>query len=127
VIQAWRGPKLQGQVTPAGLYNAVGRANINSPGLRLEIEPSPSWDAFSGWKALWLASDTDAFSATGVRGAGGNSGDFADNQIDARIRYWLVPKALRLETNLVYLSKGKFLKTAPNTSPSDDTSTRHSM
>jgi len=108
------------EIAPAGLYNSVGRANINSPGIRLEVEPSPAWDAFIGWKALWLASDTDAFSTTGVRDVTGSSGNFAGNQIDARVRYWLVPQTLRLETNLVYLAKGDFLKSAPNAPPSSN-------
>ncbi len=38
-----------------------------------------------------------------------------------RIRYWLVPQTFRLETNLVYLAKGDFLKNAPNAPRSDDT------
>ena len=109
------------EIAPAGLYNAVGRANINSPGLRLEVEPSATWDAFIGWKALWLASNTDAFSTTGVRDATGGSGRFAGNQIDARVRYWLVPQTLRLETTVVYLAKGDVLQNAPNALRSGDT------
>lgn len=109
------------ELAPAGLYNAVGRANISSPGLRLEIEPDPRWDAFVAWRPMWLASDTDSFSTTGVRDATGSSGDFAGNQLDARLRYWLIPQALRLETNLVYLVKGEFLESAPNAPGSDDT------
>jgi hypothetical protein len=109
------------ELAPAGLYNAVGRANLSAPGVRFEIEPSSRWDAFAGYRALFLASETDAFSTTGVRDASGQSGDFAGHQLDTRIRYWLIPQKLRLESNAVYLAKGRFLKDAPNAPAPSDT------
>jgi hypothetical protein len=109
------------EIAPAGLYNAVGRANLISPGLRLEIEPSRTWDAFIGLRGLWLASETDAFSTTGVRDASGGSGDYAGTQIDARVRMWVKRDVLRFETNAVFLDKGSFLKTAPNANDPRDT------
>ncbi|MBO9497813.1 MAG: alginate export family protein [Novosphingobium sp.] len=99
---------------PAGIYNDIGRANIESFGLRAEIAPSPRFDAFATWHALWLAEKTDAFSTTGVRDPTGASGSFAGHQFDLRIRYWLVPKFLRAEANAVWLAKGRFLHDAPN-------------
>ena len=42
------------------------------------------------------------------------SGDFAGRQLDGRVRWWIVPAALRLELNGVWLSKADFLKAAPN-------------
>jgi hypothetical protein len=71
-------------LAPAGLYNAVGRANISTPGLKIEIAPSSRWDAFATYHALWLASQTDSFSTTGVRDATGRSGAFAGHQFDGR-------------------------------------------
>ncbi|WEK45912.1 MAG: alginate export family protein [Candidatus Andeanibacterium colombiense] len=106
---------------PAGIYNDVGRANIESLGLRAEIAPSPRFDAFATWHAMWLAEKTDAFSTTGVRDASGASGSFAGNQFDMRLRYWLVPKLLRAELNAVWLAKGRFLRDAPNAPDAGDT------
>jgi len=102
---------------PAGLYNAIGRANIMSPGVRLEVTPSKRFDAFLGYRALWLADRRDAFSTTGVRDASGQSGTFSGHQVDTRVRYWLVPANLRLEVNGVWLRRGHFLETAPNGRP----------
>lgn len=53
-------------LAPAGLYNAVGRANIVSTGLRVEATPSTRLDAFAAYRPLWLASRFDSFSTTGV-------------------------------------------------------------
>jgi len=101
-------------LAPAGLYNAVARANIMTPGIRLEVAPSKRLDAFAAYRAMWLASDRDSFSTTGVRDASGRSGDFAGHQLEGRVRYWLVPARLRFEFDGLLLAKGRFLRAAPN-------------
>lgn len=101
-------------LAPAGLYNAVGRTNIVATGLRVEATPSKRIDAFAAYRPLWLASRYDSFSTTGARDASGRSGRFAGHQIEARVRYWLIPKHLRLEWNGLFLAKGHFLRDAPN-------------
>ena len=108
-------------LAPAGIYNAIGRANINTPGVRAEIAPDPRWDAFATYRAMWLAEKTDSFSTTGVRDASGESGSFAGHQLDVRFRYWLVPSFLRAELDAVVLVKGRFLETAPNAPATGDT------
>lgn len=109
------------ELAPAGLYNAIGRANISTPGLRAEVAPSTRFDAFVVYRALWLAERTDAFSTTGVRDPSGQSGSFAGHQIEARLRYWFVPSFLRGEVNAVWLAKGRFLKEAPDAPATGDT------
>ena len=106
---------------PAGIYAAIGRANIRTIGMRAEIAPSKRWDAFATYHALWLASRTDAFSTTGVRDITNHSGLFAGHQIDGRVRYWLIPKNLRAEINAAGLFKAHFLRTAPNAPRTGDT------
>lgn len=104
----------RGELAPAGLYNAVGRANILAPGMRLEVTPSKRLDVFAAYRPLWLASRFDSFSTTGVRDASGASGRFAGHQLEARIRWWLVPEKMRLEWNGLLLAKGRFMRDAPN-------------
>jgi len=101
-------------LAPAGLYNAVARANIAAAGIRLEAVPSKRLDWFAAYRPLWLAADRDSFSTTGVRDASGSSGDFAGHQLEARVRYWLVPARLRFEADGLLLAKGRFLRDAPN-------------
>lgn len=108
-------------LAPAGIYNAIGRANISTPGVRLEVAPGKRFDAFAAYRAMWLADRTDAFSTTGVRDPSGQSGSFAGHQVEGRARYWLVPGFLRAEVNAVWLAKGRFLKTAPNAPQTGDT------
>ena len=104
-------------LAPAGLYNAIARTNIVTPGIRLEATPSKRLDWFAAYRPMWLAADEDSFSSTGVRDASGRSGDFAGHQIEARIRYWLVPAQLRFEFDGLLLAKGRFLLDTPNAPP----------
>ncbi len=108
-------------LAPSGLYGAVGRANILAPGIRVEAVPSKRVDWFVAYKLIWLADRTDAFSYSGVRDPSGRSGSFAGRQLDARIRYWLIQDRLRLELDGVWLTKGRFLREAPNAPPGGDT------
>ena len=111
----------RGEFSPAGIYAAIGRANISSPGVKAEIAPGKRFDAFVTYRALYLAEATDAFSTTGVRDASGRSGSFAGHQIDTRLRYWLIPGVLRGEVDAVLLAKRRFLMTAPNAPRTGDT------
>lgn len=99
---------------PAGLYNAITRANISTPGARLEIAPSKRWEAFATYHALWLVERADAFATSGVRDPSGRSGRFAGHQLDGRVRVWLRQDRLRFEADGVLLTKGRFLEQAPN-------------
>lgn len=104
----------RGDLAPAGLYNSVGRANLIALGARIEVAPTKRLDGFAAYRPLWLASRFDSFSTTGVRDASGTAGRFAGHQIEARVRYWLIPKRARLEWNGLLLAKGRFLRDAPN-------------
>lgn len=104
-------------LAPAGLYSAVARANIVTPGVRVEATPSKRLDWFAAYRPMWLAADEDSFSTTGVRDTSGRSGNFAGHQIEARVRYWVVPARLRFEFDGLLLAKGRFLLDAPNATP----------
>lgn len=99
---------------PTGIYGPLGRANVSSPGVKLEAKPDPRWDGFVMYRLAWADSATDSFSSTGIRDATGASGTFAGQQIEAQARYWLVPKLLRLETGGAVFFNGRMLKDAPN-------------
>jgi hypothetical protein len=101
-------------LAPSGLYAAVARANIVTPGLRLEAVPSKAVDWFVSYRPMWLADRTDSFSTSNVRDATGRSGSFAGHQVEARLRYWLIADLLRMEIDGLWLGKGRFLREAPN-------------
>ncbi len=107
-------------LAPSGIYAAIGRANLITPGVRLELAPPGRWDAFAAVRTMWLDSREDAFATTGVRDATGRSGRYAGAQIEGRWRYWLVKDRLRAEADAAWLSKGRFLKHAPNAPQTGD-------
>lgn len=104
----------RGDFSPSGLNATITRTNINTPGVRLEVAPTKRLDCFISYRPMWLANRHDSFSTTNVRDASGRSGSFAGHQIDLRARYWLVPQMLRWEVNADLLTRGNFLKHAPN-------------
>ena len=108
-------------LAPSGMYNAIGRTNLQALGLRFEATPTARLDYMVSYRALWLASRTDSFSTTGVRDATGRSGDFGGHQFDGRLRYWVIPRSLRFEVDAVILAKGRFLEGAPNAPQTGDT------
>jgi len=106
---------------PSSLYGAIGRANLSSIGVRADVTPGPRWDAFVGYRALWLESRTDSFSFTGVRDPSGRSGSFAGHQIEGRVRHWIVKDVLRADLGAAFLLKSDFLRRAPNGRDNGDT------
>jgi hypothetical protein len=108
-------------LAPSGIYGAIGRANLQSLGLRLEATPSARLDVMGTWRLMWAADRHDSFSTTGIRDASGASGRFAGQQLDGRVRYWIVPQRLRAEVNGVWLMRAGLLRNAPNASPHGDT------
>lgn len=98
---------------PSGMFGPLGRSNLSSPGVRLEVTPSKRWDAMAFWRLAWLDSATDTFASTGVSDPTGQSGRFGGHQIEARVRYWVIPKAIRVELGGAALLRGSFLRNAP--------------
>lgn len=104
----------RGEYGPTSLWGAVQRANLSSPAIRLEVTPDKRWDGLVAWRGLWLENPKDSFASTAVRDTNGLSGRHAGDQLEARVRYWVIPKAVRLEGGAAWLFKGRFLDTAPN-------------
>ncbi len=99
---------------PTSIYGPLARTNLSSPEARLEVKPDARWDGLVAYRAAWLDSSTDSFSNTGVRDVSGRSGTFAGHQIETRVRYWLVPKRIRLDSGGAVFFNARFLDEAPN-------------
>lgn len=106
---------------PSSLYGPIGRANLVSPEVRLEVKPDKRWDGHVAVRPLWLDSATDSFASTGLRDAAGASGHYAGTQLDTRVRYWLKPGSVRLAVGAAMLAKGRFLEEAPRAPDHGDT------
>lgn len=105
---------------PTGIYGPFARANLNTPGLRLQLKPSAAISTFFAYRGYWLASDTDAWTTSGVRDHNGNSGRFIAQQIEVRLRWNVRPNNARLEAGIAHLFAGEFMDDAPNTNRQGD-------
>ncbi len=111
----------RGDFGPTSLYGAIARANVISPAVRVEVTPSPRLDAVVAWRPVWLAGARGNFGNSVVIDPSGNAGRFVGHQIEARLRYWLIPGLARLDTGVALLAKGRFLRDAPNAPATGDT------
>ncbi|HEX9646605.1 MAG TPA: alginate export family protein, partial [Alphaproteobacteria bacterium] len=106
---------------PTDIYGPFARSNLSSPGLRLEVKPAPGVDGMLAGRSFWLASDRDTWTGAGVRDATGASGGFLGTQVEARLRWQVVPGNLQLEAGYAHLFAGSFADRAPNATGEGDT------
>ena len=106
---------------PTGIYGAIARTNLKSPGVRLEVKPDKLTDALVAVRQIKLDERRDSFAGTNVRDATGASGDDVGTQVELRWRRWLAPDSVRLSVGGAALIRDDFLKSAPNATLSGDT------
>ena len=95
---------------PTGIYGAFARANIMSPGFRLEAAPLKSIDFLAAHRLFWLESSRDAWTTTGITDAQGGSGTFIGQQSEARLR-WHLPH-VDIEAGAAFFLRGTFVEKA---------------
>jgi hypothetical protein len=106
---------------PTGIYGALARSNILSPGIALRLKPRPAIELRADYRPAWLASDRDFLTTTGLRDRDGNSGSFVGHQVDARCLWQPQASNFSVDVTVAYLWKGEFLKNAPAAPPPSDT------
>ena len=106
---------------PTGIYGALTRSNILSPGVALRLQPGSSVDLRADYRAAWLASDRDFMPTASLRDRDGLSGSFIGHQLDVRWRWRPGTKRVSVEAGAAYLWKGEFLKNAPGAPPPSNT------
>lgn len=105
---------------PTGIFGAFARANIITPGLRLNLKPTENTQLMIADRFHYLASNQDAWSTSGLVDATGNSGDYIGNLAEFRLR-WDPHTNLRVEGGVAHLFAGSFIDNAPNATTQGDT------
>jgi hypothetical protein len=98
---------------PTGIWGAFARANINTPGIRIQFKPMPKLSGFIAHRAYWLAEKRDAWTGAGLRDTTGQSGSYIGQQVEASLKWEAIPKLVTLESGWAHLFKGEFAKKAP--------------
>lgn len=106
---------------PTALFGPVSRSNLVSPGVRVEAKPGSRLNLMGNFRLLRLDSSSDSFGLTGVRDPSGRSGRNAGSQLEAQLRYTLLPGVAVLEVGYARLFKGSFLRHAPTAPATGDT------
>jgi hypothetical protein len=107
------------ELGPTGLYGALARSNVCSPGARFELAPHRTLDLMAGYRLAWLTSKRDAWTTAAIRDPDGQSGRFIGHQIEARVRWQPFPKNLGLEIGGALLARGHFATQAPGVTTGD--------
>ncbi len=95
---------------PTSFYGAVARANFESATVRLELTPPGPWDGLLSLRTVRLESETDSLGGSGLRDPAGESGAHAGDQIEWRVRRWLVKDTARLSFGGAVYLRGDFLE-----------------
>jgi len=93
---------------PTSTLGAFARANLNSPALRLHFKPYQQTAAMIVLRGFWLASTADAWTGAGITG----NDSYIGTQIEARVRWDILPKNIRLETGIAHIFAGDLMKGA---------------
>lgn len=97
---------------PTGQLGAFARANITTPGLRLQLQPSARTDAFVAVRGFWLADSDDAWTTAGIRNPPGRDDRFVGALAELRLGFDILPGNLRLEAGAAWLSAGALMDNA---------------
>jgi hypothetical protein len=91
----------------------LARSNVSSPGVRIEVQPSARFDALATYRLLWLASSKDAWTTAAFRDSTVACGSLVGPQIEARVRFHVVPQNLSFDVGGALVLRGDFAKNAP--------------
>lgn len=101
---------------PTGIYGALARSNISSPGYKINLAPRSDVQFSLQQRFIWLASASDCWGAAACSSAGNlilqptkNSGSYVGDQLGVTGRYDF-NSSLNFDAGWFYLLKGQFAK-----------------
>jgi Alginate export len=98
----------------SGIYGPFARSNLETPGIRVSLEPTHEWQVELRLRDYRLASPRDVWTTTGLLDVSGQSGDSLGSQFDAAISWQPRGSRLRFGFGAARFSKGEFVRrTAP--------------
>lgn len=112
---------------PTSIFGPFARANLATPGIRLQLQSQLRITSFIAYRAFWLASDKDAWTTSHARDSSGTTSSFIGHQVEARLRWNVVPQNICLEFGLAHLFAGEFIEDAPNSNEQGDSTHLYSQ
>ncbi len=93
---------------PTSTYGAFARSNLISPGLRLKLKPLSSLKTMFVVRGFWRESTADSWTTAGING----SQSYIGTQLEARLRWQVLPENLSVEGGVVHLFAGDLMTQA---------------
>ncbi|MCK4494480.1 MAG: alginate export family protein, partial [Methylococcales bacterium] len=93
---------------PTSTYGPFARGNLNSPALRLNLKPSKNFSTLFSLRGFWLASVNDQWTGAAIN----DTDAYIGTQIEARLRWDVLPKNVRLEGGIAHIFAGDLMKNA---------------
>jgi hypothetical protein len=93
---------------PTSIYGPFIRNNINTPGLRLILNPSKNINTLFSLRGFWRASTNDAWTGANING----KDSYIGTQIETRVRWDILPKNIRLEGGVAHIFAGDLMTSA---------------
>jgi hypothetical protein len=93
---------------PTSLFASFARSNIHSPGLRLQLKPCKTVTPMFAIRGYWRATTQDAWTTAGING----DHSYIGTQMEARVRWDVLPGNLRIESGMAYLFAGDLMDEA---------------
>ncbi|MFT5397202.1 MAG: hypothetical protein ACI85N_002420 [Gammaproteobacteria bacterium] len=97
---------------PTGIYGPFARSNLSAPGIRLKLKPASNVTSFLALRGYWLVSDNDAWTTARITNVAGQSDNYIGTQIEARVRWEVLPKNIRIEAGAAHLLAGDVMDNA---------------
>jgi hypothetical protein len=107
------------EYAPTGIYGPFFRGNIQGPGARVLLVPTPPLEVMLAHRALWLSQAKDAWVGSGLRDPAGSSGRFLGHHLEVHVR-WRPRRFLFAEAAWGRFFKGEYLDRVPGSPRTPD-------
>ena len=97
---------------PTGIWGPFSRTNLQSPGWRLIVTPTPNVILQVKHRVSYLAQGKDFFGNTGLRDTAGNAGTSLGHDVELRAQ-WVVTSNLDFDVGYVHWFKGSYFDRLP--------------
>lgn len=94
---------------PTGLYGAIARANLRSPGLRVTFRPAPRFRGVVAYRRVRLDEPRDEWAGSDYRDPSGASGTSVGRHLEATVTWEAVDDRLQVDAGVARLAAGSFL------------------
>jgi hypothetical protein len=98
---------------PTGIFGPFVRANLITPGVRLQVKPHTRVSSFVAIRSFWIAKKKDVQIPMRLQDPSGNSGRYVGTQIEGRVRWEILPNNLKLEFGVAHVFTDDFRDDAP--------------